>query len=225
MRVKSVTVFCGATAGRAETHLLTAAALGGALARAGLRLVYGGAAVGLMGAVADGALDAGGSVIGVIPGHLMRSEIAHSGLTELHIVPDMHRRKALMAELGDAFVALPGGFGTIEEMFETLTWSQLRLHNKPCVLLNHDDYYSSLLSFLRRAEHEGFISQADIERLAVCRRPEEVVDHLVALADTSDTHTFAGPTELPPLPPPRHQAVEPGAANASNASHLSSGAP
>lgn len=182
MLTRSVTVFCGASPGRAATHLDTAAALGRTIAEAGLRLVYGGANVGLMGAVADGALSAGGTVVGVMPEYLLPYEIAHTELTELHVVPDMHRRKALMAELGDAFVALPGGFGTVEELFEVLTWSQIRLHSKPCVLLNHNDYYSPLLAFLHHAAREGFVSQADTERLIVCRHPGEVVDRLGAVS-------------------------------------------
>ncbi|WP_308289960.1 TIGR00730 family Rossman fold protein [Streptomyces cylindrosporus] len=136
--MNSVTVFRGASAGRDITHLRIAAELGRAIAGAGLRLVYGGAAIGLMGAVADAALHAGGIVIGVLPAGLVPREIAHRGLTELRIVADMHQRKALMSELGDAFVALPGGLGTAEELFEALTWSQLGIHHKPCVLLDHN---------------------------------------------------------------------------------------
>lgn len=178
--MNSVTVFCGAAPGRDRTHLQAATLLGREIAEAGLRLVYGGAVLGLMGAVADGALEAGGSVVGVIPENFPR-EIAHQGLTELHLVPDMHRRKALMGELGDAFVTLPGGLGTAEEFFEVLTWAQIRLHSKPCLLLNHGGYYGPLLTYLSHAAQEGFVDAADIERLVVCRDPAEVLRHLTAL--------------------------------------------
>ncbi|MFI6549418.1 TIGR00730 family Rossman fold protein [Streptomyces prunicolor] len=182
--VHSVTVFCGASPGRGPAYLRAATALGRAVAGAGLRLVYGGAALGLMGAVADGALEAGGTVIGVIPENFPR-EIAHLDLTELHVVPDMHRRKALMGELGDAFVALPGGLGTAEELFEVLTWAQIHLHSKPCVLLNQDGYYRPLLDYLRHAAHEGFLSPTDTERLVVCDDASQVVRFLTALPAVS----------------------------------------
>jgi uncharacterized protein (TIGR00730 family) len=177
--LSAVTVFCGASDGHRPGHLDTAAALGRTLARAGLRLVYGGARIGLMGAVADAALAAGGEVTGVIPDHLLPYEIAHTGLTELRVVADMRERKALMAELGDAFVALPGGFGTAEEFFESLTGSQLGLHAKPCVLLDPDGYYGPLLAFLRHARDEGFLHAGDLERVVVCASAEEVLDRLL----------------------------------------------
>ncbi|MFJ9630079.1 TIGR00730 family Rossman fold protein [Streptomyces sp. NPDC101175] len=174
--VNSVTVFCGAKPDLADTYLRTAGALGRALAGAGLRLVYGGATVGLMGPLADEALDAGGTVVGVIPENLNAHEgAAHQGLSELHVVADMHQRKALMAELGDAFVALPGGLGTVEEFFEALTWSHLGLHDKPCVLLDGDGFYRQLLGFLDDAVREGFVTPATARRLVVCRRTDEVL--------------------------------------------------
>lgn len=181
--MKSVTVFCGATPGRSDVHLRAAAELGRAIAQAGLRLVYGGATVGLMGTVANAALSAGGTVVGVIPQSLRAvPEAAHTGLTELHVVPDMHRRKALMAELGDAFVALPGGVGTAEEFFEVLTWSHLHLHSKPCVLLNVHGYYRPLLAFVDHAVREGFIASDTARRIIVCER----IDQVVTVLDRTD---------------------------------------
>ncbi|MFJ2111653.1 MULTISPECIES: TIGR00730 family Rossman fold protein [unclassified Streptomyces] len=173
-----MTVFCGASPGRAPGHLRTATALGTALAGAGRRLVYGGASIGLMGAVADAALAAGGEVTGVIPRQLLPYEIAHQGLTVLETVADMHQRKARMAELGDAFVALPGGFGTAEELFEVLTWSQLGIHDKPCLLLDPDGFYRPLLSFLAHARDEGFLRPGDLDRVIVCGSAEEVLARL-----------------------------------------------
>jgi len=176
--VNSVTVFCGAHPGRAEDYANAAAELGRAIAQANLRLVYGGAGFGLMGAVADAALSAGGTVIGVIPESLGGREVAHTGLTELHVVPDMHRRKALMAELGDAFVALPGGLGTAEEFLEVLTWAKLGLHRKPCVLLDVHGYCRSLLAFLDDAVHEGFFVPDTSQRVIVCQKADQVVTAL-----------------------------------------------
>ncbi|KPI22176.1 Conserved hypothetical protein CHP00730 [Actinobacteria bacterium OK074] len=179
MALSAVTVFCGASAGHRPDRPATATALGRTLAEAGLRLVYGGARIGLMGAVADAALAAGGEVTGVIPEQLLPYEIAHTGLTELHVVAGMRERKALMAELGDAFVALPGGFGTAEEFFEALTGSQLGLHTKPCVLLDPDGYYAPLLAFLRTAHDEGFLHDGDLERVVVCASVQQVLDRLL----------------------------------------------
>jgi uncharacterized protein (TIGR00730 family) len=163
-RVRRVTVFCGASSG-SSLHLRAAAEFGRVVAEAGLELVYGGAQVGLMGAVADAALRGGAAVTGVIPRHLARHEIRHTGLTRLLVVEDMHQRKARMAELGDAFVALPGGLGTAEEFFEILTWAQIGLHDKPCALLDTGGFYRPLLAFLahaaavrgapRRGRHRG----------------------------------------------------------------------
>ncbi|MFC8514731.1 TIGR00730 family Rossman fold protein [Streptomyces sp. NPDC057257] len=180
MDISSVTVFCGASRGHRDTHLSAAAELGQALARAGIRIVYGGAAIGLMGAVADAALKAGGTVVGVLPESLVPHEIAHLELSELHIVPDLHRRKALMAELGDAFVALPGGLGTAEELFEALTWSQLGLHDKPCFVLDNDGYYRHLLTFLEHAVREGFLTDTDTERIIVRPHVRQIVEQLLA---------------------------------------------
>jgi len=139
--------------------------LGAELARRDITLVYGGAHVGVMGAIAESVLSHGGKAIGVIPKALVELEVAHTGLTELHIVDDMHQRKAMMTELSDGFIALPGGLGTLEELFEMLTWSQLGFHSKPVGLMNIAGYYSSLLSFLDQGVTEGFMKQAHRELL------------------------------------------------------------
>jgi len=189
--MNSVTVFCGAQSGRSDTYVRAAVELGRAIARANLRLVYGGAAFGLMGVLANAALSAGGTVVGVIPQNLGGREVAHTGLTELHVVPDLHRRKALMAELGDAFVALPGGLGTVEELFEVLSWSHLRLHGKPCVVLDVQGYYRSLLAFVDHAVHEGFLVPGAARRMTVCQQADEVVTALTSLS-RSGVHAEAG---------------------------------
>jgi uncharacterized protein (TIGR00730 family) len=180
--VNAVTVFCGASPGNRPGHQETAAALGSALAEAGLRLVYGGARTGLMGALADAALEGGGKVTGVVPRRMLPYEIAHTGLSELEVVADIHRRKARMAELGDAFVALPGGLGTAEELLEVLSWAQLHIHRKPCLLLDPYGFYRPLLAFLEHARDEGFLHPGDLERIVVCTSTEEVIEHLTAPA-------------------------------------------
>lgn len=155
--IRRVCVFCGSASGSRPGYAGAARELGTRLAHRGIGLVYGGAAVGLMGTVADAALAAGGEVIGVIPGALVDREIAHPGLSELHVVGSMHERKALMAELSGAFVALPGGLGTLEELFEVCTWRQLGLHAKPIALLDVEGYWAGLLAFLAHTEAEGFL--------------------------------------------------------------------
>ncbi len=145
-----------------------------------ITLVYGGAQIGVMGAIADSVLAAGGKVIGVIPQSLVELEIVHNGLTELHIVDDMHQRKAMMAELSDGFIALPGGLGTLEELFEMLTWSQLGFHGKPIGALNVAGYYSSLLTFLDQGVTEGFMKQAHRELLLSDTVASELVDQMIA---------------------------------------------
>lgn len=157
MRVRSICVYCGSRTGAHPAYARAAAALGKAIAREGLTLVYGGGSVGLMGVVADSALAAGGRVIGVIPRILMKRELAHRGLTELVQTGSMQERKAKMAELSDAFVALPGGIGTLDELFEMWTWAQLGLHAKPCALINTEGYYDNLVAFLDRAALDGFL--------------------------------------------------------------------
>jgi uncharacterized protein (TIGR00730 family) len=160
-RLRAVCVFCGSNPGRRPVYLDTVRELATVLAEEGIRVVYGGARVGTMGALADAALQAGGEVVGVIPEHQVGEEVAHEGLTELHVVGSMHERKALMAELADGFVALPGGLGTLEEFAEVVTWSQLGLHRKPTALLNTAGYYDALLRFLDHAVAERFLRAED----------------------------------------------------------------
>ncbi len=159
--MKSITVFCGSSAGTHPQYIQQATILGKTLAIDGIDLVYGGAKVGLMGAVADGALTAGGKVIGVLPDFLRSKEIAHPGLTELILVKDMHQRKMKMNELCNAVIALPGGFGTLEELFEMLTWAQLGLHKKPIGILNTDGFYDDLIAMLDGMVSKGFLKQAN----------------------------------------------------------------
>lgn len=178
--MEKVCVFCGSADGVSEEFYQAARALGRALARRGLVLVYGGGKTGLMGAVADGALEQGGQVIGVIPEHFNTPQLAHPGLSRLEVVPDMHTRKARMAALSDAFIALPGGYGTLEELFEVLTWAQIGLHSKPIGLLNPRGYYDALLAFLRQARQEGFL-YAEHERLfVVAEEPGSLLDAMAA---------------------------------------------
>ncbi|MEC9433646.1 MAG: TIGR00730 family Rossman fold protein [Pseudomonadota bacterium] len=179
-----VCVFCGSAAGADPAFATVAGDLGRALARAGIGLVYGGASVGLMGIVADAALAAGGAVTGVIPEALAAREVAHRRLPDLCIVGSMHERKAMMAGLADAFVALPGGYGTLEELFEALTWAQLGLHAKPTVILNAGGYYDALLSFMDHAERCGFARPRRPPRLRVAGTVDGVMRALGAPAPT-----------------------------------------
>ncbi len=155
--MKRICVYCGSNPGRLTEYRQAARALGHELAARGLGLVYGGAGVGMMGAVADAVLERGGSAVGVIPQALATREVAHTGLTELRVVASMHERKATMAELADGFVALPGGWGTLEELFEMLTWAQLGMHDKPCGVLNVAGYFDQLDAFLSHAMAEHFV--------------------------------------------------------------------
>ncbi|MEA2402999.1 MAG: hypothetical protein QOK00_3402 [Thermoleophilaceae bacterium] len=165
--MERVCVFCGSSPGARPAYAEATAELGRLLAADGIGLVYGGGAVGLMGVLADSVLAAGGEAIGVIPQALVDREIGHSGLTELRVVGSMHERKALMAELADAFVALPGGLGTLEELFEVYTWAQLGLHQKPCALLNVEGYYDGVVEFLSHAVAERFLRDETRELLMV----------------------------------------------------------
>jgi len=153
-----ICVFCGSSSGTRPEYHAAAEDLGRELARRNIGLVYGGGKVGLMGVLADAVLTAGGEAVGVIPRHLLDREIGHAGLTKLHVVRSMHERKALMADLSDAFIALPGGLGTLDEFCEILTWAQLGLHAKPCGILNVLDYYSALLAMLDHAVEERFLN-------------------------------------------------------------------
>jgi hypothetical protein len=173
-------VYCGSSPGRDPAYREAAVALARTLAERGLGVVYGGAPVGLMGVVADTALEAGAEVIGVIPQGLVDREIAHTGLTDLRVVTSMHERKAQMAELADAFVALPGGLGTLEELFEVATWSQLGLHVKPCGLLNVRGYYDGLAGMLDHAVTERFLRPENRAIVLVESEPDTMLDALAA---------------------------------------------
>lgn len=178
--MKRVCVFCGSSSGRNGRYSEVARQVGRALARRGVGLVYGGSAIGLMGEVADAALQAGGEVIGVIPRALQLREIAHQGLTELEVVGSMHERKARMAELSEGFIALPGGMGTLEELAEVLTWAQLGLHARPCGLLDVDGYYQPLIAFLDHAVAEGFVRPDHRRILQVAADPDALLDGFLA---------------------------------------------
>jgi uncharacterized protein (TIGR00730 family) len=159
--LNQVCVFCGSYVGARETYRQAAESMGRTLAAEGITLVYGGGRIGLMGVVADAALASGGRVLGVIPRRLADREVAHAGLTELHVVSSMHERKMRMADAADAFIALPGGYGTFEEFWEAVTWTQLGLHRKPCGLLNVGGFYDPMLAQIDRAVEEGFIAAAN----------------------------------------------------------------
>ena len=174
--MKSVCVFCGSRTGDDPAYEEAARALGETLARAGIELVYGGGHVGLMGVVADAALAAGGEVTGVIPEALVEREIGHTGLTELHVVGSMHERKAMMADLAEGFVALPGGTGTLEEFFEVLTWAQLGEHAKPCGLLNVAGYYEPLLAVFDHMVERGFLATHHRAMVLVETEPEALLE-------------------------------------------------
>ena len=171
-----ICVFSGSSNGRRPAYRTAATLLGQTLVSRGYELVYGGARVGLMGAVADAVLADGGHVIGVIPQALVEREVAHTGLPDLRVVSSMHERKALMSELPDGFIALPGGWGTIEELFEVLTWGQLGLHRKPCGLLNVEGYYDPLMAFLRHGFDEQFVRTAFERMLLVSDSPAALLD-------------------------------------------------
>ena len=178
----SVCVYCGSRPGADPCHAEAARELGRLVGERGARLVYGGGRVGLMGIVADAALAAGAPVLGVIPRSLMEREVGHRGLTELQVVETMHERKRRMAEQADAFVALPGGIGTFEELFEVWTWRQLGYHDQPIGLLDVAGYYRPLLDFMRQAERAGFVSEETLAMLAVDDAPARLLDRLAGLA-------------------------------------------
>ncbi len=174
--MRRVTVYCGSSFGARPSYRRAAEEMGRELAKGGLELVYGGGNIGLMGALANATLDAGGTVIGVIPDFLVKKEIAHQSLSELHVVRSMHERKKLMAELGDGFIALPGGFGTYEEWFEALTWAQLGHHAKPCALLNVEHYFDPLLTMIHLGCQERFIRKEYLRMVIYEPRPRELLD-------------------------------------------------
>ena len=168
-------VFCASAAGASPNYLEAAQLLGRLMIQRGYGLLYGGATVGAMGAVADAALEAGGEVVGVIPEVIREREIDHKGLTELHVVGTMHERKALMASRADAFVALPGGYGTLDEFIEIVTWAQLKIHAKPCVLVNVGGFYDGFLRFLDHTVEQGFILAENRRLIQVAHDPEEAL--------------------------------------------------
>jgi uncharacterized protein (TIGR00730 family) len=186
MAAGRVCVYAGSSLGARPQYADAARALARALCARRRGIVFGGSRTGLMGTLADEALARGGEVIGVMPRQLMEREIAHRSLTDLHVVATMHERKALMAELADAFVALPGGIGTLEELVEMITWAQLGLHAKPIGIVNVDGYFDSLLAFLQHAVGEGFVSATNSELLAVESDPEALLDELDRRAGTAD---------------------------------------
>jgi uncharacterized protein (TIGR00730 family) len=182
--MKRICVFAGSSPGARPSYRRAAEEMGIVIAGRGMDLVFGGGRVGLMGALADAALGAGGQVIGVIPAALEAKELGHTGLTELRVVRSMHERKATMADLSDGFIALPGGWGTLDELFEILTWGQLGLHAKPCGVLNVDGYFDRLLSFMQHLVNERFVRPENGAMLAVATTPG-------ALLDLMEAHTPA----------------------------------
>jgi len=181
--VGRICVFCGSSVGEKPKYLAEAKSLGLQMAGGGWGLVYGGTSVGLMGATADAALSGGAEVIGILPQALQDRETAHRGLTRLHLVESMHERKALMASLSDAFIALPGGYGTLDEFFEIVTWAQLNIHSKPCVLINTDGYYDFLLRFLDHAVKEEFVRAANLTLVQVARDSAEALQWIEQQGD------------------------------------------
>jgi hypothetical protein len=185
-QIKRVCVFCGSSTGARAAYGEAAARLGRELAKSGVALVFGGGRVGLMGILADSVLGGGGQAIGVMPRSLVEKEIAHTSLTDLHVVESMHQRKALMADLSDAFLLLPGGFGSWEEFCEIVTWLQLGIHRKPCAILNVAGYYNSLLSLADHASSEGFLRPAHHKMIIVEDDPHAVLSQLARVSIPSE---------------------------------------
>ena len=176
--MKRISIFCGSSSGSSGLYAGQARLLGKTLAEQGIELVYGGARVGLMGALADGALDAGGKVTGVIPRFLQSKEIAHEGLSELILVDSMHGRKTLMNELCDGVIAMPGGFGTLEEFFEMLTWAQLGLHKKPMAILNINGFYDDLMHLIRKMVEQGFLKEINRQMLLISSDIDDLLNQM-----------------------------------------------
>jgi uncharacterized protein (TIGR00730 family) len=195
-------VFCGSSPGNGDQFLAAARGLGRALAERGIGLVYGGASVGCMGALADAVLQSGGEVVGVIPRVLVEREIAHPGLSDLRIVQTLHERKALMAELSDGFIALPGGAGTLDELFEAWTWGQLGLHRKPVGLLNVAGYYDRLAAFLDHALAAGFLNAEHRGMLAIESEPDALLTRFAGYQPPARSKWTASLKPLAPEAPP-----------------------
>ena len=193
--MEAVCVFCGSREGSRPAYAEAARRTGREIARRGLGLVYGGGRVGLMGAVADAALEEGGEVVGVITEALISKEIAHAGLTKLHVVGSMHERKMLMADLADGFVALPGGYGTLEEFMEVLSWAQLSIHEKPCALLNVGGFFEPLLHLFDRAVEEGFVHPDHRSLVLAGQEPENLLDAMEGYSPPK-TKKWVTPGEL-----------------------------
>jgi len=191
--IRRVCVFCGSRNGNRVEYPLAAMQIGTLLAKSGIDVVYGGGSTGLMGAVADAALEAGGKVIGVIPRALDTKELAHAGLTEQHVVETMHERKWKMAELSDAFLALPGGFGTFEEFCEVLTWAQLGMHVKTCALLNTAGYFNPLLSLLTHAVEEGFVEVSHRKLIVTSVAPDDMLRKIMEWEEPTITRWWVKP--------------------------------
>jgi uncharacterized protein (TIGR00730 family) len=188
--IHSICIYCGSSPGRLEAYGSAGCALAKSLVSRNIRLVYGGAGIGIMGMVADQVLKLGGQAIGVIPKALAHKEVAHKNLTELHVTQSMHERKMLMAELSDGFIALPGGIGTLEELFEIWTWAQLGFHNKPCGLLNVEGYYDSLIGFLDHVLAEQFVKKYHHAMLIVETNPDALLDRYVNYQPPTIKHWF-----------------------------------
>ena len=178
-KISSLCVYCGSRMPKDPSHIEAAKALGVALAQHDIRLIYGGGHVGLMGVIADATLSAGGQVIGIIPGHLHDIEVSHKKLTELHVVDSMHARKEKMFQVSDAFAVLPGGLGTLDETFEMITWRQLRLHDKPILLVNHKDYWRPLLDLMAHMNKAGFVETEALGFYTVVEQLEEIIPALL----------------------------------------------
>ena len=176
MKIKKICVYCGSSSGKNPAYSQAAVNLALALCERNIGLVYGGGAIGVMGTVADAVLAAGGEAVGVIPKALAIKEVAHNSLSELHVVASMHERKAMMADLADGFIALPGGWGTLEEIFEILTWAQLGFHDKPCGLLNIEGYYDGLIGFLENSFEQQFVNELYRPMLMKAREPLTLLD-------------------------------------------------
>jgi uncharacterized protein (TIGR00730 family) len=185
-RIRNLCVFCGSSTGQRPVYAEAATQFGQELARSGIALIFGGGRVGLMGILADSVLGAGGKAVGVMPRALVEKEIAFTGLTELHVTESMHQRKAMMADLADAFVLLPGGYGSWEEFCEALTWLQLGIHQKPCAILNVGGYYDPLLALTAHSVSEGFVRQAHAEMVIVENNPERLLSRLATASTPSE---------------------------------------